>query len=90
MAIDGMWTMDDDGTFTLNEPYATYLAEAKLHATKGWRDALYAYLEPKCPYTRDELNAEMLRRVDERECSAMELLDEFVLEALGGDLMPHV
>ena len=90
MAIDGMWSMDDDGTFTLNEPFATYLAEAKLHATKGWRDALYAYLEPKCPYTRDELNAEMLRRVDERECSAMELLDEFVLEALGGDLMPHM
>ena len=90
MAIDGMWSMSEEGEFTLNEPYATYLAEAKLHATKGWRDALYAYLEPKCPYTRDELNAEMLRRVDERECSAMELLDEFVLEALGGDLMPHV
>jgi len=28
--------------------------------------------------------------VSERDCSAMELLDEFVLEALGGDLMPHM
>ena len=89
MAVEGMWSMTDEGEFILNEPYATYLVEAKLHATHGWRESLYAYLVPKCPYTRDELNAEMLRRVEERDCSAMELLDEFVLEALGGDLMPH-
>jgi hypothetical protein len=81
--------MDDDGRFELQEPYKTYLMEAKLHATEGWRTYLYEYLSDKCPYTRDELNAEMLRRLDERECSAMELVDEFVIEAISGDLIPH-
>ena len=87
--IEGVWTMNDDGGFELQEPYKTYLLEAKLNATQGWREALYAYLAERCPYTRDELNAELLRRVDERECTAMELVDEFVIEALSGDLMPH-
>ena len=88
MAI-GVWKMDDEGGWELQEPYKTYLLEAKLHATQGWRESLYAYLADKCPYTRDELNAELLRRVDERECTAMELVDEFVVEALSGDLLPH-
>ena len=85
----GVWTMTEDGEFELQEPYRTYLLEAKLSATQGWRESLYGYLADKCPYTRDELNAELLRRVDERECSAMELVDEFVIEAISGDLMPH-
>ena len=86
---EGVWNMTDDGRFELQEPYRTWLMEAKLAATQGWRESLYAYLADKCPYTRDELNAEMLRRVDERECTAMELVDEFVVEALSGDLFPH-
>jgi len=88
MTTEGVWKMTEDGQFELQEPYTTYLREAKQCATQGWREALYAYLVPKCPYTRDELDSEMLRRVGERECSAMQLLDEFVLEALNGDLMP--
>jgi len=89
MGTVGVWTMNEDGEFTLQEPYATYLAEAKLCATQGWRESLYAYLVERSPYTRDELNDEMLRRVAERECSAMELLEEFVIEAVSGDLMPR-
>lgn len=85
----GVWKMDDEGGWELQEPYKTYLLEAKLHATQGWRESLYAYLADKCPYTRDELNAELLRRVDERKCTAMELVDEFVIEALSGNLLPH-
>lgn len=87
MAIEGMWTMTADGEFELAEEYKTRLLEAKLAAAKGWRDALYEYLAPLCPYSTEQLNAEMMRRVVERDCSPMELVDEFVIEALSGDLV---
>ena len=51
----GMWTMADDGTFELQEPFSTYLKEAKVTATRGWADGLIGYLEPRCPYTAQEL-----------------------------------
>ena len=86
MAVDGMWSMSDDGEFTLSEPYKTMLNEAKLTATKGWRDGLLGYLEPRCVYDAAFLSQELLRRVDEQGVTPMEMLDEFVLEALGGDL----
>lgn len=86
MAVDGMWTMSDEGVFTLNEPYKTQLMEAKLMATKGWRDSLLDYLEPRCIYDREFLNEELLRRNGEEGMTAMQILEEFVLEALGGDL----
>ena len=83
---DGMWTMNENGEFTLEEPYKTMLVEAKLMATKGWRDNLLGYLEPRCDYDREFLNQELLRRNGEEGMTAMEILEEFVLEALGGDL----
>ena len=81
----GVWTMTDEGVFVLQEPYKTQLAEAKLYATHGWREGLFAYLEPRTKYTRDELNRELLRKADEG-MDPFEMLDEFVLEALDGDL----
>lgn len=39
MAI-GVWKMDDEGHWELQEPYRTYLLEAKLSATQGWRLAV--------------------------------------------------
>lgn len=81
----GIWTLTDEGTFVLEEPYNTMLLEAKLMATKGWRDGLFGYLEERCPYTREELNQSLLARTEEN-VSAEELLNEFVLEALTGDL----
>jgi len=89
MTVEGMWTMNDDGSFTLAPEFETRLAEAKLAAAEGWRSALVAYLEPKCPYSSEQLDAELFRRVTDRDCTPMELMNEFVLEALGGDLMPH-
>ena len=83
---DGMWTMHDDGSFELQEPYRTWLAEAKAFSTKAWAEALVAYLEPKSPYTAQQLTDELVRRNEQRDGSKVFVFDEFVLEALSGDL----
>lgn len=83
---DGMWVLHDDGRFELQEPYRTMLQEAKVTATKGWAEALIGYLEPKCPYTQQQLADELLRRNEVREEGKMQTFEEFVLEALSGDL----
>ena len=83
---DGMWVMDDDGNFELQEPYATWLTEARVAATQAWAAALIGYLEPRCPYTAEELKDELLRRNRERDDGKVMVFEEFVLEALSGDL----
>ena len=83
---DGMWKMHDDGTFELQEPYVTWLKEAKVAATTAWTEGLVNYLEPRCPYTAEQLVDELLRRNEVREQSNMATFEEFVLEALSGDL----
>ena len=82
---DGMWTLTDDGEFVLMEPYKTMLQEARLSATNGWVQGLIGYLADKCPYTPEELKESLLRRNQEGE-EPQEMVQEFVLEALGGDL----
>ena len=83
---DAVWSMNEDGEFELNEPYATWLVEAKVESARGWTEALVNYLEPKCPYTAQELVDELAKRNDEREEGKMMIFEEFVLEALSGDL----
>ena len=82
---DGMWTMNENGEFHLEEPYRTMLMEAKLAATASWRTGLLSYLEKNSPYTRDELAQELVRR-NEQGGDPMETFEEFVLGALSGDL----
>ena len=86
MAIDGMWVMDENYEFQLAEPYSSMLMECKLLATKAWRDTMIDYLEPRTLYTRDELREGLMHRNDKVEMSATERVNEFILEALGGDL----
>ena len=83
---DGMWTLNDDGSFELQEPYVTQLEEARIVSTKGWAEALVEYLEPRCPYTAQELVDELVKRNTERDDKKIPLFEEFVLEALSGDL----
>lgn len=85
MATDGMWTMTEEGEFVLMEPYATKLKEAKAIATGAWITALLQYLVEQCPYTVDELKDSLLERCNE-DVEPNEIVNEFVLEALGGDL----
>lgn len=85
MAKDGMWTMTDDGEFVLMEPYKTMLFEAKIEATQAWATALIGYLAERCDYTPNELKDSLLERNKEGS-RPVEMVDEFVLEALGGDL----
>ena len=63
---DGMWTMNEQGEFHLEEPYRTWLQEAKEAATRGWHAALVEYLVPRCPYTAQELTDELVRRNEAR------------------------
>ena len=86
MAIDGMWTMTDEGEFELQEPYKTQLLEARITATEAWTRALLEYLDEHSMYDLETLKQELLRRCNEEGMSAMEIVEEFVLEALGGDL----
>ena len=83
---DAVWKMTEDGEFELNEPYKTQLTEARVAATQAWTAALIAYLEPRCPYTGEELKDELLKRNREREDGKVMVFEEFVLEALSGDL----
>ena len=83
---DGMWKLYDDGHFELQEPYRTQLIEAKVVSARGWHGALLEYLEPRCPYTAQELSDELIKRNDERDDGKMMIFEEFVLEALSGDL----
>ena len=85
MASDGMWTLTDDGEFVLEEPYATKLKEACALATEAWITALLGYLSNESPYTVDELRESLIERCSEEQ-QPKEIVDEFVLEALGGDL----
>lgn len=82
---DAVWRMTDEGEFELQEPYATMLAEARIEATRAWTMALVGYLEERSPYTAEELVNALLER-NEREEGRMQVFEEFVLEALSGDL----
>ena len=86
--VEGIWKMTDDGEFELSEPYATYLAEARVHATQGWTAALVEYLEPKCPYTAQELVDALVRRNGNAPGAGSKVpaFESFVLDALAGDL----
>ena len=86
MALDGVWTMTDSGEFILDEPYRSQLREVRLAATAAWTDTVLEYLDARTPYTVGELKEELLRRVNEEGMSADEIVNEFVLEALTGDL----
>ena len=83
---DGVWILHDDGSFELVEPYRTLLHEAKMAGSIAWTEAIVGYLEPKCPYTAQELLDELLRRNDERTDGKVEIFEQFALEALTGDL----
>ena len=83
---DAVWRMTDEGEFELNEPYRTQLEEARIAATQAWTAALLAYLEPRSPYTVEQLKDELLRRNTERDDHKVMIFEEFVLEALSGDL----
>ena len=87
MATDGMWTLTDDGEFVQAEEYATQLQEARTVATNAWASAMLEYLSERTVYTPDELAGELVRRCDEEGMQASEIVDEFVLEALSGDLL---
>ena len=83
---DGLWKMTEDGEFVLEEPYATMLQEVKLASSKAWTEAVIEYLEPRCPYSAEFLANELVRRNNSRPEGKMTVFEEFVLEALSGDL----
>ncbi len=83
---EGIWSMSEDGEFELSEPYATQLVECKAAATRAWHAAAVAYLAEHSPYTAQELSDELLKRNRVREDGKVALFDEFILEALSGDL----
>lgn len=83
---DAVWRMTDEGEFELNEPYKTQLEECRVFCTRAWHQALVEYLVPRCPYSAQELTDELLRRNSTRDDGKVMVFEEFVLEALSGDL----
>lgn len=82
----GAWSMTEEGEFVLNEPYKTKLFEAKHVASTAWRRAICEYLAQNTHYTVEKMDAEFVRRVQEEGMSPVEIVDEFVIEALEGNL----
>lgn len=82
---DGIWKMTEDGEFVLEEAYAKELKEARTKAAAAWTNTIVEHLASKCPYTTDELMEALLQRCEESE-SPNDIVNEFVLEALSGDL----
>lgn len=85
MAVDGMWTLTDEGEWVLEEPYTTMLMEAKIGATRAWTGAMLEYLVERTEYEPEFLKDELLRRCKEN-MEPTAIIEEFVLEALSGDL----
>ena len=85
MPTEGVWSMTEEGEFILSEPYLSQLIEVKLTATDGFNNAMFAKLAELSRYKVDELRDEWYRRVHE-DLSPMEITDEFIIEALTGDL----
>ena len=82
----GMWRLNDDGTFAFLEPCRKQLDEARVAATTAWTESLVAYLEEKSPYSAQELVDELVKRNFERNDNKVMVFEEFVLEALSGEL----
>lgn len=61
------------------------LEEARVTATQAWTAALIGYLAEHSPYSPEELRDELIRR-NERPEGKVDIFEEFVLEALSGDL----
>lgn len=83
---EGIWKMSEEGEFELQEPYATQLTECKMLATGAWHAAAIGYLADRSPYSAQQLTDELIKRNEQRADGKVELFDEFVLEALSGDL----
>jgi hypothetical protein len=84
---EGIWSMDEDGNFTLNPAYQKVLDEARLVASDAWFVALSEYLAEKTGYSAKDLCEELFRRIQESDRpGGMELAQSFILDALSGDL----
>ena len=80
----GMFTFAD-GEIELVEPYKSRVEEAKLAATKGWRDGLIDYLLEYCPYSRRRLEKELVERSRNSDEPAMSILEGFIIDAMAGE-----
>lgn len=75
-----------DTVWSMEGLYQTMLDEARVATARAWTAALIEYLEPRCSYTAEELKDELLRRNGERGDGKVAIFEEFVLDALSGDL----
>ena len=78
--------MTEEGEFVLNEPYASVLKEARQRAMKAWCTAICDYVAEHSSYEPEYLFNELLRIVNEREDDPEEMVSEFVVKALEGEL----
>lgn len=78
--------MDEHGGFELVEPYRSLLQEAKAAAAAAWAGAIVGFLAGRSAYGERELLDEIVRRNKEDPMHGADVVDEFVLEALSGDL----
>lgn len=82
----GMYRFED-GEMVLIEPYRTRLREARAAATNGWIDGLVEYLVEHCPYDTEYLRGAIARKAnDEKGRPAMEILEDFIVDAIAGEL----
>ena len=79
------WTMTEDGEWVLNEPYKTHSEKCKRLAADAFVDAACQYLSQKTGYSKYEL-IDALNVKSARTDNRSTIIDEFVIQALEGDL----
>lgn len=81
------WTLTDEGEFVLDEPYRTRLNEIRKSLRYGWLDILCSEVSASTKYDKEELLDEFLRRCEkETDDLPTEIVDEFIVQALEGNL----
>lgn len=78
--------MNDNGEFVLSDEYRRHLDTVKSMASQAWMATVYDYLARYTVYTQSQLNESFLDRVSKKGCSPQEAVDEFIIEALEGNL----
>lgn len=81
----GAWTMTEEGEFVLDKTYQEHLDAAKTAGGVAWRDAVYSYLAEHTQYDVEFIGLEFMRRCQE-DGTPLEIVDEFIIEALEGNL----
>lgn len=85
--MEGVWQFDaETGEFTLAEPYASEVNRIKRSVTDAFNTTLFEEVARISQYSVEQLEAEYVRRISERNDSPVDKVTSFIVEAMTGEL----